>query len=132
MLAKGIRIRFLNKTFKLDSLIGQYSRYLPLIGQYSEYRTVTKIVPPRLDVDYPDLDSGFLITPSPSPKSLAAVKSGAITITKEPPPPVSSGVRYANFSYSQSIGQGQRNNCRNFSSLKAHLKTKRLRLSDVV
>ena len=62
-----------------------------------EHKAVTKIAP-RLDVDYPDLDSGFLITPSPSPKSLAAVKSGAITITKEPHPPVSSGVRYPSLS----------------------------------
>jgi len=60
-----------------------------------ENRAITKIAT-RLDVDYPDLDSGFLITPSPSPKSLAAVKSGAITITKESPPV--SGVRYPSLS----------------------------------
>ena len=45
---------------------------------------------PKLSVDYPDLDNGFLVTPSPSPKSIAAVSSGALKITKEPIPPSSS------------------------------------------
>ena len=50
----------------------------------SEPRTVFKATP-KLDVEYPDLDSGFLVTPSPSPKSIAAVNSGALKISKEPP-----------------------------------------------
>ena len=41
------------------------------------------------NINYPDLNSGFLVTPSPSPKSVAALNSGAIKISKEP---VRSGV----------------------------------------
>ena len=44
---------------------------------------------PLNNINYPDLNSGFLVTPSPSPKSVAALNSGAIKISKEP---VRSGV----------------------------------------
>ena len=47
-------------------------------------KTVTKIANKLDVVEYPDLDSGFLVTPSPSPKLDSAVKSGALTISKEP------------------------------------------------
>ena len=40
---------------------------------------------PDLDDEYPDLlDSDFLVTQSPSTKLDSAVKSGALTISKEP------------------------------------------------
>eukprot|EP00092_Neocalanus_flemingeri_P008316 GFUD01008966.1.p1 GENE.GFUD01008966.1~~GFUD01008966.1.p1 ORF type:complete len:1103 (+),score=340.51 GFUD01008966.1:377-3685(+) len=47
---------------------------------------ITRPTAPSLDFDYPDLDSGFMITPSPSPshKSQAALNSGAIKIYREP------------------------------------------------
>ena len=35
-------------------------------------------------LDYPDLDAGFMVTPSPSPKALAAQRSGALQISREP------------------------------------------------
>jgi len=38
----------------------------------------------NIDINYPDLDNGFLVTPSPSPKHIAAVNSGALKISKEP------------------------------------------------
>ena len=57
----------------------------------AENKILSKVAPRVGDVEYPDLDSGFLVTPSPSPKSLAAVSSGALKISKEPakvaPPP---------------------------------------------
>eukprot|EP00090_Calanus_glacialis_P038312 TRINITY_DN6690_c0_g1_i1.p1 TRINITY_DN6690_c0_g1~~TRINITY_DN6690_c0_g1_i1.p1 ORF type:complete len:1106 (+),score=377.60 TRINITY_DN6690_c0_g1_i1:83-3400(+) len=54
----------------------------------SEPRIASKPVMPSLDFDYPDLDNGFMTTPSPSPnnKSLAALNSGAIKISREPQP----------------------------------------------
>merc|ERR1719317_1613156 len=54
----------------------------------SEPKSVMKPIMPSLDFDYPDLDNGFMVTPSPSPsnKSLAALNSGAIKISREPPP----------------------------------------------
>ena len=36
----------------------------------------------NIDINYPDLDNGFLVTPSPSPKHIAAVNSGALKISK--------------------------------------------------
>jgi len=54
----------------------------------SEPKTVAKPTAPSLDFDYPDLDNGFMTTPSPSPshKSQAALNSGAIKISREPQP----------------------------------------------
>jgi len=49
----------------------------------SESRNVIKSSS-KIDVNYPDLDNGFLVTPSPSPKHIAAVNSGALKISKEP------------------------------------------------
>ena len=45
--------------------------------------------PSLAGLDYPDLDAGFMVTPSPSPKALAAQRSGALQISKEPPSSVS-------------------------------------------
>ena len=45
--------------------------------------------PSLAGLDYPDLDAGFMVTPSPSPKTLAAQRSGALQISKEPPSSVS-------------------------------------------
>lgn len=52
----------------------------------SEPKAVSKPAIPSLDFDYPDLDNGFMTTPSPSPsnKSQAALNSGAIKISREP------------------------------------------------
>ena len=47
----------------------------------SESRNVIKSSS-KIDVNYPDLDNGFLVTPSPSPKHIAAVNSGALKISK--------------------------------------------------
>jgi len=54
----------------------------------SEPKTFSKPQVPSLDFDYPDLDNGFMSTPSPSPnnKSQAALNSGAIKISREPQP----------------------------------------------
>ena len=43
-------------------------------------------------LDYPDLDAGFMVTPSPSPKALAAQRSGALQISREPSASVPSSV----------------------------------------
>ena len=48
-------------------------------------RSVTNtLTPTTLNVNYPDLNSGFLVTPSPSPQSVAAISSGAIKISRDP------------------------------------------------
>jgi len=63
----------------------------------SEPKSAMKPIMPSLDFDYPDLDNGFMVTPSPSPsnKSQAALNSGAIKISREPPPSQpSSSVQY--------------------------------------
>ena len=61
---------------------------------------VNTLTPTTLNVNYPDLNSGFIVTPSPSPKSVAAINSGAIKISREPSRsgPTSEAARYPSIS----------------------------------